>query len=180
MIAIQAPRIAAIVHDHSGEPDALLAAFAARQLAAGHRVRGLVHLPHEPTANGNKRMALMDVTDPGSRYPISQALGPASCGCNLDPGGIADASVVLRRALQDRAALAIANRFGTLESEGGGMADELLALMLAGIPLLTAVKLPYLDAWRQFTGGMAVELPADDAALQAWWDACRTAPEAAA
>jgi hypothetical protein len=44
------------------------------------------------------------------------------------------------------------------------MADELLALMLAGIPLLTAVKLPYLDAWRQFTGGMAVELPADDAA----------------
>lgn len=172
-------RIAAIVHDHSGEPDDLLAAFAARLLAAGHRVRGLVHLPHELTATG-KRMALMDVTDPTSHYPISQALGAASCGCNLDPGGIADASVVLRRALQERAELVIANRFGTLESEGGGMADELLALMLAGIPLLTAVKLPYLDAWRQFTGGMAIELPAEDAALQAWWDACRTAPEAAA
>jgi hypothetical protein len=96
------PRIAAIVHDHSGEPDGLLAAFAARQLAAGHRVRGLVHLPHEPAANGGKRMVLMDVTDPASRYPISQALGAAACGCNLDPGGIADASAVLRRALQDR------------------------------------------------------------------------------
>ncbi|WP_416057380.1 DUF2478 domain-containing protein [Stenotrophomonas maltophilia] len=178
MSAAQAPRIAAIVHDHSGEPDGLLAAFAARQLAAGVRVRGLVHLPHEPTANG-KRMALMDVTDPGSRYPISQALGRASCGCNLDPGGIADASVVLRRALQEPAGLAIANRFGTLESEGGGMASELLALMMADIPLLTAVKLPYLDAWRAFTGGMAVELAADDAALQAWWDACRCAPDAA-
>lgn len=173
------PRIAAIVHDHSGEPDGLLAAFAAGQLAAGHRVRGLVHLPHEATATG-KRMALMDVTDPASRYPISQALGAASCGCNLDPGGIADASVVLRRALQERAELVVANRFGTLEAEGGGMADELLALMLAGTPLLTAVKLPYLDAWRQFTGGMAIELPADDAALQAWWDACRGAPQAAA
>ncbi|HDS1138335.1 TPA: DUF2478 domain-containing protein [Stenotrophomonas maltophilia] len=180
MTASSPPRIAAIVHDHSGEPDGLLAAFAARQLAAGHRVRGLVHLPHETSANGSKRMALMDVTDPGSRYPISQALGPASCGCNLDPGGIADATAVLRRALQERAELAIANRFGTLESEGGGMVDELLALMLADIPLLTAVKLPYLDAWRQFTGGMAIELPAEDAALQAWWDACRTAPDAAA
>ncbi|HIE5098199.1 DUF2478 domain-containing protein [Stenotrophomonas maltophilia] len=173
------PRIAAIVHDHSGEPDGLLAAFAARQLAAGHRVRGLVHLPHEAAANG-KRMALMDVTDPASRYPISQALGAASCGCNLDPGGIADASVVLRRALQDHAELVIANRFGTLESEGGGMADELLALMLSGIPLLTAVKLPYLDAWRQFTGGIGIELPVDDAALQSWWDDCRTAADPAA
>lgn len=180
MGATPTPRIAAIVHDHSGEPDGLLAAFAARQLAAGHRVRGLVHLPRESTASGKKRMALMDVTDPGSRYPISQALGAASCGCNLDPGGIADASVVLRRALQDHAELAIANRFGTLESEGGGMADELLALMLAGIPLLTAVKLPYVDAWRQFTGGTAIELPAEEAALQAWWDACRNAPQAAA
>ena len=53
------------------------------------------------------------------------------------------------------------------------MADELLALMLAGIPLLTAVKLPYLDAWREFTGGMAVELPATSEALQQWWDGCR-------
>ena len=179
MSATPSPRIAAIVHDHSGKPDALLAAFAARQLAAGIRVRGLVHLPHEPTANG-KRMALMDVTDPGSRYPISQALGPASCGCNLDPGGIADASVVLRRALQEPAELAIANRFGTLESEGGGMADELLALMMAGIPLLTAVKLPYLPAWREFTGGLSAELPAEADALERWWNACRSAPVAAA
>ena len=138
MSATPTPRIAAIVHDHSGEPDALLAAFAARQLAAGIRVRGLVHLPHEPTANG-KRMALMDVTDPGSRYPISQALGPASCGCNLDPGGIAEASVVLRRALQEPAELAIANRFGTLESEGGGMGDELVVLMMACVSRLMSV-----------------------------------------
>ncbi|MGE8224475.1 MAG: DUF2478 domain-containing protein [Stenotrophomonas sp.] len=173
MSSLQPARIAAIVHDGNGEPDGLLAAFAARQLAAGHRVRGLVHLPHEPSATG-KRMVLMDVTDPQSRYPISQALGAASCGCNLDPRGIADASVVLRRAVQESAALVIANRFGTLESQGGGMADELLALMLAGIPLLTAVKLPYLDVWRDFTGGTAVELPATDHALQRWWDGCRS------
>jgi hypothetical protein len=174
-------RIAALVHEAGEEPDpdAVLAAFAARQLAAGHRVRGLVALPHEPAPNG-KRMVLVDVADPASRYPISQALGPAACGCNLDPRGIADASVVLRRALLEPAELAIANRFGTLESTGQGMADELLALMLAGIPLLTVVNTRYLAAWRDFTGGQALELPPRDEALQQWWDACRTTPGVAA
>ncbi len=174
-------RIAAVVHDALDEPDpdAVLAAFAARQLAAGHRVRGLVALPHVPTPTG-KRMALMDVADPGSRYPISQALGPAACGCNLDPRGIADASMVLRRALREPAELAVANRFGTLESHGQGLVDELLALMLAGIPLLIVVNARYLDAWRDFTGGLAQELPPRDEALQRWWDNCRATRAVAA
>lgn len=167
-------RIAAIVDDHCEEADRLLVTFAARELAAGRRVRGLVHLPHELTTNG-KRMALTDVTDPDSRYPISQALGAGACGCNLDPRGIADASLVLRRALQEPAELAIANRFGTLEAQGQGLADELLALMAADIPLLTVVKSSYLDAWREFTGGLATELPADEIAVQRWWSACRAA-----
>lgn len=171
--------IAAIIHDAQGEPDAVLSAFAAAQLAAGWRVRGLVHLPHEPAANG-KRMVLVDVTDPTARYPISQALGPAACGCNLDPRGIADASGVLRRALQEPAELAISNRFGTLESQGQGMADELLALMLAGIPVVTAVNVRYLAAWREFTGGMAQELPPQITALDAWWQACRATTAGAA
>lgn len=164
--------IAAIVHDAHGEPDALLASFAARQLALGHRIRGLVSLPHTPAPNG-KRMVLMDVANPHQHYPISQALGPAACGCNLDPRGIADASVVLRRALQDRAELAIANRFGTLEAQGQGMADEMLALMTAGTPLLTAVNQRYLASWREFTGGLASELPAQADALEAWWHRLR-------
>lgn len=171
--------IAAIVHEHGDDVDRVLAAFAARQLGLGCRVRGLVNLPHESTPTG-KRMALRDVTDPSSYYPISQALGAAACGCNLDPGGIADASAVLRRALHEQPDLVVANRFGTLEAQGQGMADELLALMSAGIPLLTAVKLPYRDAWREFTGGLAAELPVDEAAVQAWWDACRPTRGAAA
>ena len=172
--------LATIVHDEPGIANQLLSDFAARTRAQGWRVRGLVQNP-EPAERSvcYHHMELIDI-ELGERYLISQNLGSGSSACCLNPAGVSAASVVLRRALQDHAELAIANRFGTLESEGGGMADELLALMLAGIPLLTAVKLPYLDAWRQFTGGMAVELPADDAALQAWWDACRTAPEAAA
>ncbi len=107
-------------------------------------------------------------------HPISQALGPAACGCNLDPRGIADASEVLRRAVREPAELALANRFGTLEAQGRGMADELLALMLAGIPLLIVVNTRYLAEWRDFTGGQALELPPSAVALQHWWDACRS------
>lgn len=167
-------RIVALLHEAGGpDPDAVLAAFATRQLAAGHRVRGLVALPHEAAPTG-RHMVLGDVAAPTSRYPISQALGPAACGCNLDPRGIADASEVLRRAVREPAELALANRFGTLEAQGRGMADELLALMLAGIPLLIVVNTRYLAEWRDFTGGQALELPPSAAALQHWWDACRS------
>ncbi len=168
------PCIAAIVHDTHGEPDAVLASFAARLLAHGCRVRGLVSVAPAPGGDGRQRV-LMDVTDPRQRYPISQALGAAACGCNLDPRGIADASIVLRRALHEPAELAIANRFGTLETQGQGLADEMLALMGAGIPLLTAVNRRYLASWRAFSGGLGRELPAAADALDAWWRTARCA-----
>ncbi|MGB3394636.1 MAG: DUF2478 domain-containing protein [Stenotrophomonas sp.] len=169
--------VAALVHDAHGEPDALLAAFATAQRAAGYRVRGLLNLASAATADG-KCMVLVDVADPRVRYLISQDLGTAACGCSLDPRGLADASAVLRRALHEPAELAIVNRFGTLEAKGQGMAAELLALMVAGIPLLTAVNRRHLEAWRMFSGGLAAELPLDAHALQVWWQACRALPAA--
>lgn len=65
--------------------------------------------------------------------------------------------------------LAIANRFGPLEAAGEGLAAEMLAVMAEGIPFLTIVADDYLPAWRHFTGGMSIELPADRAALDAWF-----------
>ena len=54
----------------------------------GGRVAHRMALDHPQAI---KRMVLMDVADRTARYPISQALGAAACGCNLDPRGIADA-----------------------------------------------------------------------------------------
>ncbi|MGV8960674.1 MAG: DUF2478 domain-containing protein [Stenotrophomonas sp.] len=164
------PAIAAIVHDTAAGADAVLAAFALRLRDAGWRVRGLVQLPREGQSDG-KRMTLVDLDDAARHFPISQDLGPGARGCCLDPAGVSAASGVLRRVLGEGADLAIANRFGTLEASGQGLAAEMLALMAAQIPLLTVVNARYLQDWRAFTGHSGVELEPDDPALQAWFDA---------
>ena len=45
----------------------------------------------------------------------------------------------------------------------------------AGIPVLTAVRPPYREAWTEFHGGLAVELPADVDAVLAWCNEAATA-----
>ena len=53
------------------------------------------------------------------------------------------------------------NRFGKAEAEGGGLRSGFARAIDAGIPVLTAVRPPYREAWAQFHGGLAVDLPAD-------------------
>ena len=87
----------------------------------------------------------------------------------MTPGGVAAASIALRRALAEGADLGVANRFGGLEARGEGFADEMLALMANGIPLLTVVADKYLDDWLRFTGNAATELPPQREAVEAWF-----------
>jgi len=168
--------LAAIVHDEPGIANVLLRDFALRARAQGWRVRGVVQDPEAaPRPACYHHMELIDV-DRGERYLISQDLGSGSAACCLDPAGVAAASVVLRRALQEAGTaepphLIIANRFGVLEAEGMGFVDEMAAIVQAGIPLLTAVARRHAEAWERFTGGLAEALPPDARALDGWWAA---------
>ncbi|MBN9421229.1 MAG: molybdenum ABC transporter ATP-binding protein [Candidatus Accumulibacter sp. 66-26] len=170
--------IAAIVHAERGIVDALLADFAFELRQEGRRVRGLVQ---QVRGAGKAGTVLVDLAD-GVSYPLFQDLGPASAACAIDAGGIADASAALRRALFEGAALVdlvVVNRFGALEANGGGFADEMLALMAEGVPLLTVVADDYLLDWRSFTGRAGVELaPALDA-LRNWFAGVRRTAECA-
>lgn len=164
---VQTTRMAAIVHgDAFAGADALLAAFAQSLQQCGWRVGGVVH-ERRTNAQGRKGMFLTDITT-GREFCISQDLGPQSHACCIDPAGVAQASAVLRQALADGVDLAIVNRFGALEAQGGGFAAEMLALAQADIPCVTVVAEKHFDAWQAFTGGMAVRLPAHLQALCDW------------
>jgi len=168
---------AAVRHDGSVDVDALLWAVADEQRRRGRRVRGLLMTYPEGNVDACAPMVLVDLAN-GQAYPVSQALGRDARGCRADTQGFARASEVLREALRAAPELVIVNRFGSLEAEGGGFAAELLDLMAAGVPLLTAVATRYEDAWARFTGGAAL-LPARADAVQDWLDRCFEAPAAA-
>lgn len=164
--------VAAIASDTLGAADALLADVAQQQRRAGRRVRGLLMTYPDGPVDGSggqdcaASMVLVDITT-AEPFLVSQPLGKDSKACRADPQGFARASVVLRRALDERPDLVISNRFGSLESEGGGFTDELLALMAEGIPVLTAVGPKHREAWARFTGGAPV-LPATPEAVAGW------------
>ena len=139
----------------------LLIAFAAELAGQGVRVRGLVQR-HDPD------MHLVDVHS-GQSFAITQNLGAQSEACRIDPTGFAEASQVLRAAVDQRAELVVINRFGKLEAGGGGLLDEMLALMADGVPVLTCVNSEQLAAWQTATGGGGTLLAPDLAALRQWW-----------
>ncbi|THF62583.1 DUF2478 domain-containing protein [Pseudothauera rhizosphaerae] len=156
---------AAIVHAHHASVDGLLADFAFGLRKRGWRVCGIVQ---QHRGEAKEDTVLVDL-DHGLSFPLFQKLGAGSTSCSVDPGGVAAASIALRRALDEGADLAIANRFGALEAAGGGFAAEMLALMSEGRPLLTVVADDWLRDWRWFTGGCGSELPASPPALEEWF-----------
>ncbi|HLU20281.1 MAG TPA: DUF2478 domain-containing protein [Pusillimonas sp.] len=162
------PVAAAVIHNGKGHADAPLLEFIHRLRAAGRVVRGLAPGPQVDRSDCTTR-TLCDI-EHGTLYPISQNLGKESQACCLDTSALIQAGQVLRRALNSGADLVIVNRFGILEADGEGFSAEMLELMSGGVPMLTVVSPPYLQAWRTFTGGVAAELPPDAEAMWQWFD----------
>lgn len=157
---------AAILDDGTQDVDALLTRIVLEQQRAGREVRGLLMTYPAGREGCAAPMVLVDLAT-RDEYLVSQPLGSGSTACRADVQGFARASRVLRDALQATPDLVVSNRFGGLESEGGGFAPELLELMAQGVPVLTVVASRHLQAWRDFTGAATV-LPAEDAVVRAW------------
>jgi len=138
----------------------------------GFLVRGLVQRNSASSGDCACTMTLVDLEN-GQEFRISQNLGSGSTWCRVDTQAVAEASSVLRRAMENEIDLLVVNKFGKLESQGHGMVDEIAAAVSRGIPLLTSVEVPLLDRWREFTGGVAEELTPGCGALMRWWDNVR-------
>lgn len=165
--------LAAIVHAGKGSADTLLLEFVQELRAKNYRVCGLVQGPEIQKEDHSLR-TVQDL-DKGTLYPITQNLGAESTACCLDIGALLEASEVLRQALESPADLVIVNRFGIMEADGQGFNNEILALIDQGYAVLTVVAHTYLPAWREFTGGLAVELTPERQALWDWFESSRQA-----
>ena len=121
------------------------------------------------------RLLLVDIRT-GESAVITQDRGKDAAGCKLDPRGMADIAHCISDAVTADVDLITINKFGRAESEGAGLLSCFAEVVVAGIPLLTAVREPYLDAWQAFHGGLATALPTCFETIVSWCvDACRTA-----
>ena len=145
--------VAAIVHESTDQADELLLQFALSLKKAGLKVRGVAQVTASRPPADTRNMSIMDIFT-GERLNISQNRGKDARGCCLDSAALSDASIILRRACADQPDLTVVNRYGRMEAEGSGFANELLELMSLGLPVLTVVDrkiwthgAPLQEAW---------------------------------
>jgi molybdate transport system ATP-binding protein len=161
-------RLAAVLFDRYDDVDAAIAGFVASARQAGARVAGFVQERIEVGTCECEDFRLRDL-ETGDELAIMQDLGRESSGCRVDPAAVAVAAERLGRALADAPDLLIVNRFGKLESEGGGVSAELGEAVALGLPVVVAVPIRFRGAWDAFAGGLDTPLPPQAAALEAWW-----------
>lgn len=166
----EASRLAAIVFDKHEQPDPPLLAFLEAAARRGVRIAGLVqeHAGGEGCAFEHDQVVRDLVT--GEILPIMQDLGPEATGCHVDPAAIAVAARMLDRARETVPGLLVVNRFGRLESDGGGMLAEIGQAFVDGLPILVCVAKRFLSAWDGFADGLDVKLPPTREAIEDWWD----------
>jgi Protein of unknown function (DUF2478) len=167
-MTITAPvRLAAVLYDAGFKIDDFLARVAGRLRADRINMAGVLQENAGDGAGVCSAMTLVDLTSLG-RFRISQDLGSQAEGCRLDPHGLAEIGVLLDRPLGRDVELLMLNRFGKAEAEGGGLRSAFVRAMEAGVPALTAVRSPYIEAWSKFHGRLAADLPTDLDAVLAW------------
>ena len=157
----------AAIHYASGSLiDDFVGTIVARLRAEGFRVGGVVQ---ENDGKGAcAAMTLVDIAT-ATRFDISQDLGALAASCRLDPRGLADAGYGLEQAIDETIDILVINKFGKAEAEiGGGLRTTFVHALALGIPVLTAVRPPYDQAWTQFHGGLAADLPVEVEGVLAW------------
>lgn len=161
--------LAAVVYDDGVAIDSLLTEFARELAAQGVRIGGVVQVPRDgPGCGPDAPMLLQDVAT-GEIISICQRLGPGAQSCRLDPRGLAEAAMRIRRAAEDSVDLLFVSKFGKQEASGQGFRNELALSALSGSPVLTGVRRGLVDNWLSFTGGLGTLLNARLWVLRDWW-----------
>lgn len=132
---------------------------AVARLLKGEGMAVIGFLQREGTSEGEccNEIRLEDIVS-GRNYVISQALGSGARGCRLDPQALTEVAGLLLSGLEGDPHLLILNRFGKGESEGQGFRAAIEDACTRGIPVLTAVRESYFEAWTQFSGDLAILL----------------------
>lgn len=169
--------IGAIIHDSAETADQTLQPFIQYLQEQGQVVLGVVQAPEEVSFAYRTQMGIINLSN-GEFTSIAQDLGEHNTSCCLDSEAVSNASIILKQARALNPDLIVVNRFGKLEAEGEGFADEMLEIMSTGMPMLTVVASRFLEPWRAFSGGLATEIAPDLDQMKNWYANAKAMKEA--
>lgn len=159
--------IAAIRFGEGDRIDEILETVVRAVQSRGYPVAG--YLQREtPDGPGCCPATFLEDVSSGEHLRITQALGPGSRGCRLDPQALAEVSGRLLSTVTLNTDLLVLNRFGKGESDGHGLRAVIESALGLGIPVLTAVRATYEPFWNDFTAGTGDFLPANKEAVTQW------------
>lgn len=153
--------------------DALLRDLAVALQAAGTPVLGMVQYSEDPEETGCDPCTMgLRFLPGGEEMLISQPLGPGATGCRLDAGALENAVARVSAALDAAEAapggfqgVLLLNKFGRQEAQGRGCRALLARAALSEMRVVISVPVAQRSAFAAFADGLAIEWPADLAAL---------------
>ena len=164
--------IAALVYADGVYPDRAIARAIEPLRERGIALAGAIQLEPADLPGRHPCDLLLENLSSGEVVAIAEHRGKEARGCRLDVGILTDMAEAVASSLhQDGPRLLIVNKFGKIEADGGGLRFAIAEAVDLGSPVLVGVPARNLDRWRAFAGPLAVELPAEPAAIADWLEA---------
>lgn len=149
-------------------PDDGLLARVARDLdASGWRTCGVVQTNLRTGKDHRCDMDLKILPD-GPTIRISQSLGPGARGCRLNPSALEQAVAASQHQLARAADVLIVNKFGKHEAEGRGFRGLIAEAVAGGVPVILGVSAQNLEAFLEYTQGLATCVAPTTHDIAAW------------
>lgn len=161
------PQLAAVVFDHGINVDSVLREAIAALRNRGLRVGGAIQAIGKRWTKCRRVMTVENLLT-GETLKISQDLGAEAQSCILDPAALAEASAMLRMAMNIHVDVVVGNRFGEQEINGHGLRVEFADAAMAGFIVLTAVQSRHVNGWIEFGGGYAVTFEPSTQTIVDW------------
>lgn len=161
--------IASLPYEEGGYPDRLLEAVVRYFQNKGFRVAGVIQ--HDLAREGRSRcdMSLEELIT-GARIALSEDRGEGASGCRIDQQGLVEAAALIEDSLEaGKVDLLVINKFGKVESEGGGFRDVIAKAAMLGIPTAIGVPLRNIDAFNMFADSLQATVALDFRTLVNWF-----------
>jgi nucleoside-triphosphatase THEP1 len=160
--------IAAVIYGEGAYPDQIFHQLARDLQAQGFSLGGTIQRDHSRPGRSRCDMSLEELTT-GTIIGLSEDRGKDARGCRIDQNGLMQAAALITKSLeQETLDLLIINKFGKVESEGGGLRSVIGEAVAREIPLLVGVSHRNLDAWNAFAGSYCQRIAPERAAVESW------------